>query len=67
MKYYYRLSTWTILSAYNKIWLVVLVFLSFFYHPLIVAAILYNRIKQKKQEMHRSHYRSDTDHVFGQR
>jgi hypothetical protein len=29
------------------------------------AAILYNRIKQKKQEMHRTHNRSDTDRVFG--
>jgi hypothetical protein len=28
-------------------------------------AILYNRIKQKKQEMHRTHNRSDTDRVFG--
>jgi hypothetical protein len=28
------------------------------------AAILYNRIKQKKQEMHRTHNRSDTDRVF---
>lgn len=26
--------------------------------------ILYNRIKQKKQEMHRTHNRSDTDRVF---
>ena len=29
------------------------------------AAMLYNRIKQKKQEMHRTHNRSDTDRVFG--
>jgi hypothetical protein len=26
--------------------------------------ILYNRIKQKKQEMHRTHNRVDTDHVW---
>lgn len=26
--------------------------------------ILYNRIKQKKQEMHRTHNRADTDHVW---
>ena len=29
--------------------------------------ILYNRIKQKKQEMHRTHNRSDTDRIFGYR
>jgi hypothetical protein len=92
MKIFCRLTTWTILSAYNKICLVMLVSLS--YHPFInpivnpadilsvngipklvianeddvaAAAILYNRIKQKKQEMHRTHYRSDTDRIFGQR
>src|SRR5918992_3813826 len=26
--------------------------------------ILYNRIKQKKQEMHRTHNRANTDHVW---
>jgi hypothetical protein len=26
--------------------------------------ILYNRIKQKKQEMHRTHNRADTDHIW---
>ena len=26
--------------------------------------ILYNRIKQKKQEMHRTHNRDNTDHVW---
>ena len=26
--------------------------------------ILYNRIKQKKQEMHRTHNRADTDHLW---
>jgi hypothetical protein len=26
--------------------------------------ILYNRIKQKKQEMHRTQNRADTDHVW---
>lgn len=26
--------------------------------------ILYNRIKQKKQEMHRTHNRADTDRVW---
>jgi hypothetical protein len=26
--------------------------------------ILYNRIKQKKQEMHKTHNRADTDHIW---
>jgi hypothetical protein len=26
--------------------------------------ILYNRIKQKRQEMHRTHNRADTDHIW---